>query len=646
MAVAIGIVTFVYRFNTLDGPLAGFDNDHFFEIVRADAMLDGELPLRDWTDAELRSIWPPLTYAAPAVVMAMTGRSLLGEALLSVGMLAAGAVLLFWLAATFSQRLWPAFAVTLLAIGLSPTLYNYPKIVPYALAVLAMLAYARKPGRWRLAAIAATVVVATLYRHDHGVYLALTVAVLMLGVHGRGAIPPLAACACFVLVGLAPGLIFVQLHGGLLTYLRECLSTSGREAARTVDTPDPFAFDRTLPLLMRVPAPPLPPARIGVLWAETITQDAQAGAERDLGLAERQSRGAERNFSYEVDGPTPDRLAAIVRDPRVADTSGIDRNTFALTDPPAAPAATGGLFGWYVAPGLLHAGNATTWMLIVGWGVVLVSIAGLGVPPIRVALTQPAIPNAVVAAVAAMGVLLCFVFLRNPTAYRLPDVAIPVGVLGAWLLTAVPSAVRARGRVARAMVALLFAAVIGLSTVAVGALTDVPQQVRVTGIGEGLSGVADRTSAVWSALAALPESPDGIDDKLAAAAAYLRRCTEPTDRLLVAEYVPELNYFARRGVAGGQMVFFGGFYASDEAQRKTMDWWARQSVPVVLMAPEGRFEREFGTDYPLLARYVATHYQRAGSLEVRSGVPLDVWAHISRTFRPDTETGLPCVADR
>src|SRR3954465_10537227 len=108
VALSLGALTFVFRFNTLGGPLAGFDNDHFFQIVRAEAMLDGELSLRDYADAELRSIWPQLTYATSAVAMRTLGQSLRSEAILSVGMLALGAVALMWASAEVSQSILPA----------------------------------------------------------------------------------------------------------------------------------------------------------------------------------------------------------------------------------------------------------------------------------------------------------------------------------------------------------------------------------------------------------------------------------------------------------------------------------------------------------------------------------------------------------
>jgi hypothetical protein len=649
MALSIGVLCFIYRFNTLGGPLAGFDNDHFFQIVRAEAMLNGELPLRDWMDAELRSLWPPLTYATSALAMKTMGRSLRSEAILSVGMLAFGTALLYWVAASASHSTLAAALATLLAVGLSPTLYNYPKIAPYAVAVIAMLAYARRPGVWRLLALALTVVVATLYRHDHGVYLGISSFVLLLLVNGPGARKPLFAFAAFVLIGLIPGLVFAQQHGGAIDYLRACLVTSGREAGRSAAAPTPipvpFQLDWSQPWLARMPPPPVPAPRIAVQWATPLDPEARALAERELGLTDPERRSDDRSWSYSLAEPSRSHVALIVGDPRVGDTDGIDRQTFALTSQPAAAAARGGVFGWRIAPGVLQKANAAPWLRLVGWSVIVASLVCMAWPRLRRAVEQPDVPSAFIAAVGVLGILLCIVFLRNTAAYRLPDISVPAVVLSAWLMTAIPRATRAHPRPLRAAIAAILATTMGLTIVSIGVAGTVPEQVVGTGVGDGVSGVADRWREVWKTLGDVPNSLSSVDQALGSAASYLRRCTVPSDRLLATEYVPEINYFARRGVASGQSVFFGGFYTQDEAQRQAIERWSQQSVPIVLTQPAERFSREFGTDYPKLANYLRSHYRRAGSLDVRLETHVDVWVTTERQGTIDPATGLPCFGE-
>jgi hypothetical protein len=644
-ALSIAALTFVYRFNTLGGPLAGFDNDHFFQIVRAEAMLDGELSLRDYSDAELRSIWPQLTYATSAAAMSILGRTLRSEAILGVGMLALGAAVLLWACAEVSQSIATAAIMTLLAVGLGPTLYNFPKIVPYALSVIAFLAYARRPDTPRLLALAIVAVIATLYRQDHGIYLGMATAVLIATVHGRTAARPLLRYVAFVLIGLAPGLLFVQVNGGIIKYVRECLDTSRHEMKRTTAPSSPLRIDWSQPLLVRVPPPQAPPPRIAVRWTADASAIDRTRAELDLGLTDPQPRGDERNWSYAVKDTSPTQLATIVRDPRVADTDGIDRRTFVVTSPLPPRAPRGGLFGWRVAPGAFTTSNADPWLRRVAWSVVLASLICVLWPTLRHTVDRPEVPVPVIAATAVMGALACFVFLRNPGAFRLPDASVPIAVLGSWLFATLPRLVRERPVSVRVGVRVLMTVVITLSALSVAVVGSVKEQVMGTGVHEGPSGISTRWHELSSTLVGLPDSLAGIDDTLATAAGYLKRCTRPSDRLLVTANLPEVYYFARRRFAAGQMVFFGGFYTTQDEQREVLDRWRRQVVPIAFTQSAPRFDAEFASDYPLLAEYLRSRYHKVGTLTVERGAVVDVWVDDTQTRGPDRETGLPCFAN-
>jgi hypothetical protein len=107
IALSIGLVAFIFRFNTLGGALGGFDNDHFIYLIRTDMLLGGEQPLRDFADAELRGAWPALTYAISAWAQQLGGRTLLPEAFLTAGSLAAASAGVFLIALRLSGR-WSA----------------------------------------------------------------------------------------------------------------------------------------------------------------------------------------------------------------------------------------------------------------------------------------------------------------------------------------------------------------------------------------------------------------------------------------------------------------------------------------------------------------------------------------------------------
>ena len=647
IALAIAVSSFVYRFNTLGGALAGFDNDHFPQLVRSIAVLDGERPRIDFTDAELRSLWPAPTYSTSALAQKVFGRSLRTEALLTIGLLSIGAAAVFWVSAQFAAAIVPALVAALLAVGLQPALYNYPKIVMYALAVIAMLAYGRRQTTPRLLALGLLVALAALYRHDHGVYLGLTSGALVLLLHGRRAQRPLLILTVTCVAVLLPGIVSAQVHGGFITYLRECLELSRQEASRTTEPSEPFVVDRSQPLLLRLEPPPPPRPRIAVRWVGTLRPEMRRRAEAELELFEPVRRNDESNWSYAITSTSADHLAAIVHDSRVLDTDGIDRTRFALTELPPPP-PTGWmaeLRRWRVLPGVFRYDNASPWLYLVAWAVMLAVAVCVIWPPFHRAMTTPDVPLPVVRAVCVLGVLTLLVLLRNPNPSRLADVSVPVAILGSWLLTATPRAMRTSARRIRVAVAIgliLLMCVTGLAVVVLG---DVEHQLDVAGIADAR--LARRQwNDVWRTLGALPSSLEGIDDDLAHASGYLRRCTRSTDRVFVGDSLPEIYYFAERGFAAGQVSYFSNFYSGPALQREAIDRWSRQAVPIALTQTGQRFDDEFAGDYPLLADYLRTRYRKAGSLRVERGTVLDVWIDRGRSMGTDQESGLPCDAER
>src|SRR5687767_2146386 len=97
-----------------------FTNDHFVHLSRGRQMLLGALPVRDFFDSGL-----PLHYAASAAALALSANTLFGEAVLTVGFIALGTALTFFLAGRASRSLIVATAAGLVAVASFPRLYNY-----------------------------------------------------------------------------------------------------------------------------------------------------------------------------------------------------------------------------------------------------------------------------------------------------------------------------------------------------------------------------------------------------------------------------------------------------------------------------------------------------------------------------------------
>jgi len=222
------VITSGFRFLTLGD---GFPNDHFVYITGGWQMLFGEWPTRDWVDPGL-----PLMFAASALAQAIFGKVLFAEAVLVSGAFGLGAALTAAAVLELTGSLWIAILAAVLEVAVFPRTYGYPKVLVYAAAFLCFARYINRPSTGRVIAMAVSVVVAFLFRHDHGLFLgvggALTIA---LAPSSGGLRTRVRSLGLFVGVGLLlvlPYLVYVEANGGLLSYVRTGMDFSRREAAR------------------------------------------------------------------------------------------------------------------------------------------------------------------------------------------------------------------------------------------------------------------------------------------------------------------------------------------------------------------------------------------------------------------------------
>lgn len=234
MSAAVFAFAFIYRFNALGGALGGFDDDHFLYYLRARAVAAGEQPMRDFFDAGLQGAWPALSYELPALFQRASGGTLLGEALLSVGVIALTVTVVFRVAARLTS-VWPALVAALLTLFVGAKLYAYPKLLTFAIGVLLLERYVRRPSLGRVAMLGLWSAAAFLFRHDLLVYLAPAAVVAI--VLGSGAWPValtrLVQYAVIVALLLLGPLYTVQRYVGLIPYVQTGLTISQREAERT-----------------------------------------------------------------------------------------------------------------------------------------------------------------------------------------------------------------------------------------------------------------------------------------------------------------------------------------------------------------------------------------------------------------------------
>jgi hypothetical protein len=528
---AVAAATFAFRWLSL----ADFKNDHFDHVARAYQVLLGDWPVRDFVDPGM-----PLTYlVSAAAIEALDGRVFLAETLLFATAFALAAALSWRCSMQASGSAAIATLCAALQVAAVPRSYSYPKLLVYATAIAVgwWVVDRRKraaeegregPGALRLVALAAVTALGYYFRHDHGIYVGAG-AVVLLTVHLWGRFDVLrralllytAATAAFVL----PHLVYVQLQGGLATYL---------------------------------------------------------AIARDYGRMEAQ------------------------------------------TNPLTVP--------WFSLP---LDGNAIPFLFWSSWIMPLVSTALLlrGVAASRS-------ESARIAMVIALAVCVNVGFVRDTLAVRLPDAAVPHTILGAWLLGVLwrwPA-----GTGARTAARVLAAGASAAAVIAVFTAFETLDHVERTRISGGLYTAADRWQDVADQLER--DAPDLLPSHVLSMMPffdYVRRCTAAGDRLLYVGYQPEVFVVARRGFAGGHLMFASRFHATPLEQALALERLRVQRVPFVLLPAARRVE--FRESYADVWRHVDTNYVPMTVISTDAG-PLEILIHRNTAARGSMgeSTGWPC----
>jgi hypothetical protein len=230
LSAGIFVASWLFRFNDPGGSFAGLTDDHFFYVVRGWQILFGDLPVRDFVDHGA-----PLYYYIAAAVQAVFGRGTLSELAFSTTALSVGAVMTFLLATRASGSIVAGLAACLLHVWLGPRFYNYPKILVYAAAIPLLWWFADRPSPKLRLGIAVVTVIGFLLRHDHGAFVAMATAVLMLSLTELRLAERIRHVAIYGLLTVllvAPYFIFIQANGGLVSYFRQASAWAERDRAR------------------------------------------------------------------------------------------------------------------------------------------------------------------------------------------------------------------------------------------------------------------------------------------------------------------------------------------------------------------------------------------------------------------------------
>jgi len=232
LTLLVFAIAFFYQW-----PRTWFTNDHFESLAKAQQMLRGELPIRDFFDNGR-----PLAITLSAMALRASGGSLIGEAILTMGAISAGVALLFLLTVELTSSWLLATWAALCLLTLEPRLYNYGKVLVAMGGILMAFRYADHPTTRRAAALGAIAGLGFLWRHDFGAYVAMLAAVIFVPMFRSHPRQARRDAAVAVVVGAACVLPYVWylLDVNALGTIVEAGGTALRNAAHV--TWRPFVF--------------------------------------------------------------------------------------------------------------------------------------------------------------------------------------------------------------------------------------------------------------------------------------------------------------------------------------------------------------------------------------------------------------------
>ena len=584
IAGGIFVAAVLFRLSTVS-----LTNDDYLHLALAQQGLLGDVPVRDFIDpGEF------LFYSVSAAAQLLFGHHLLSEVLLDVLLLAVGYTLVFILAYEASRSYAVGLVVTTIAVLLMPRLYGYPKIVLYAVGLSLMWRYIERRDTRRLVLLAVWIAVAFLYRHDHGASIGVASCVALAVAHReqgwRASARRVMHLTAVTAVLLVPFFMFLQVNGGIVGYWRTSIATGRAEYERTVGPSPRFR-------------PMLASPRVSVRWAAGVDERERRALEERFRLAAPEDRG-DATWQYDLTDTSRGNITALVDDPAVDDTAGVDRSRFTVTAQTVEP----NVLAWFYYLAMLLPPLALVALLWTRDG------SGRAMEHEREKIT-----SAVVLAVVMQPFL-----LRSASQSAVAEASALTAVLGAWLLR---RGLMPGRPVARAALTVgVLAGTLAAASRSDGAYA--LQRLIATLEAEGTGPIGER-------LDDLRRSTPPFAD---AGARYVFDCTETGDRLLVTGYAPDLHYQSGRGFAGGRPYFLSTF-ALPEHERLSLARLTQQRVPIVLAAGGngGGFAQ-----FPLIDGYVREHYRRAGEIQFRDRT----YAVLADTRIPPVcsygAEGLPC----
>jgi hypothetical protein len=401
---------------------------------------------------------------------------------------------------------------------------------------------------------------------------------------------------------------------------------------------------------------PEPGSPVFVIWAADVGDAERLALEARYSLTPANRGGG--FWEYVMADTGPAAIAALVEDPAVVATSGIDRAGL-RPEGESWLAALGRrvpLFRLAVWPRIVHVENAGVWLYYVVYLLPWVVLGLLGWDRFRGGIPAEDVLRArKMLALAAMMALAHFALMRK-LGYVADHVDVAM-VFGAWCLgrfrrdvAAAPSAGGGR-RAWRVTAGAGTALVIGVSAMATWHYANVPSVWWAsTGFDRGLPTVSAISAQKFTTWATSPPidayAPlDVTGDR--ALIRYFHECTTPEDRIWALTDMYTTPYYAERRVV--RHIFWGnGFQNSAREQEEVLDLLERDPVPFIV-AVGGARPLQFLEDYDLLHAYASERYAEFHPI-LQDGLARQgavIWMSVDSRRTPTRmyeSLGLPCFA--
>lgn len=241
-----------------------FNDDHFVHLTAAQQMRFGDWPTRDFID-----IGRPLQILVSAAGQWWLGDTLFADAIVvSAGF---GIAAAFTAALVFTLTGSPILALSAVLIETAgfPRTYAYPKLLATALGLWLIGSFLRHPGPRRQFLMAVGTVVAFLFRHDLGLFVAIgSVFAVVVAAPAESTRTPWRRAMMFAGMTLAlaaPYLAYVELNGGLWNYFATALQQNSTEPGYVWPNPLVMSEAWESQLLYLFHAVPLVALAIGVM---------------------------------------------------------------------------------------------------------------------------------------------------------------------------------------------------------------------------------------------------------------------------------------------------------------------------------------------------------------------------------------------